>query len=70
MDDNKEIGLMYEAIARSTYIINVNPDECGEQDRVDAILQKVNKLICNKQNFNDATDSVALNTLKSFIENL
>jgi len=69
MDDNKEMGLMYEAIAKNTYIINVNTDS-SEQDRVDAILQKVNKLICNKQNFNDATDSVALNTLKSFIESL
>jgi len=69
MDDNKEMGLMYEAIAKNTYIINVNTDS-SEQDRVDAILQKVNKLICNKQNFNDTTDSVALNTLKSFIESL
>lgn len=72
MNDNTEIGLMYEAIAKSTYIINVGgtTSDCGEQDRVAAILSKVNKLICNKSKFNDTTDLVALNNIKDFIENL
>jgi len=69
MNDNREIGLMYEAIAKSTYIINVNTGS-SEQDRVSAILKKVNTLICNKNKFNDTTDLVALNNIKSFIENL
>tara|TARA_R110000772_G_scaffold57846_1_gene130939 strand:- start:494 stop:703 length:210 start_codon:yes stop_codon:yes gene_type:complete len=69
MNDSKEIGLMYEAIAKSTYIINVNTGS-SEQDRVSAILKKVNTLICNKERFNDTTDLVALNNIKSFIENL
>lgn len=72
MDDNKEIGLMYENVIKSTYVINVNSasDSCNESDKVATILSQVNKLICNKQNFNDGTDLVALNTLKSFIEKL
>ena len=63
---------MYENVIKSTYVINVNnaPDSCNESDKVAAILSEVNKLICNKQNFNDDTDLVALNTLKSFIEKL
>ena len=72
MYDNREIGLMYENVIKSTYVINVNSasDSCNESDKVAAILSEVNKLICNKQNFNDDTDLVALNTLKSFIEKL
>ena len=72
MNDNEEIGLMYESVLRNTYVINVNSasDSCNESDKVAAILSEVNKLICNKQNFNDDTDLVALNTLKSFIEKL
>ena len=72
MTDNQEISLMYENVLKNTYVINVNspPGNCSETDKVAAILSKVNKLICNKQNFNDATDLVALNTLKSFIEKL
>ena len=63
---------MYENVIKSTYVINVNSssDSCNESDKVAAILSEVNKLICNKQNFNDDTDLVALNTLKSFIEKL
>ena len=72
MNDNDKISLMYENVLKNTYVINVNSDSdsCDETDKVDAILSKVNKLICNKKNFNDATDLVALNTLKSFIEKL
>ena len=72
MNDNNQISLIYENILKPTYVINVNSasDSCNESDKVAAILSEVNKLICNKQNFNDDTDLVALNTLKSFIEKL
>ena len=72
MNDNNQISLIYENILKPTYVINVGsaPDSCNESDKVAAILSEVNKLICNKRNFNDDTDLVALNTLKSFIEKL
>jgi len=72
MKDNEKISLMYENVLKHTYVINVNSDasSCNEADKVAAILSKVDKLICNKKNFNDATDLVALNTLKDFIEKL
>jgi hypothetical protein len=72
VNDNKEISLMYESVLKNTYVINVTNDisSYDKTDKVSAILSKVNKLISNKENFNDATDLVALKTLKSFIETL
>ena len=63
---------MYESVLKNTYVINVTNDisSYDKTDKVSAILSKVNKLISNKENFNDATDLVALKTLKSFIETL
>lgn len=72
MDDNKEIGLVYESLRESSaYVIKVSSTPTGcEQDPITAVKNKIDALICNTKTFNDEGGLVALTTLKNFIKDL
>ena len=71
MNDLKEMGMLYEAVASSCimHVSNKEADVCNEDDTA-IILMKIDKLICNAKNFNDEGGLVALTTLKNFIQEL
>lgn len=71
MNDLKEMGMLYEAVASSCimHVLDKDEDICNEGDTA-IILMKIDKLICNAKNFNDEGGLVALTTLKNFIQEL
>ena len=70
MNDSRELGLMYEDVVKNTYVINISDggDSCSEEDRIESILHKINKLIDNTKTFNDTGGLVALTAIKNYIQ--
>ena len=72
--DDNNICAIYESIQGSC-IVRVDDladavTQYNSEDSVELILQKIDKLTRNAENFNDAGGIVALTALKQFIEDL